>query len=130
MFCDTYFFKTGAGNIAFEQLVFDAPGTYTYRIKEVNGGDAWTQYDKSIIEAVITVRDNGEGALVTDVVYRHADGTPLPDDAIMPVFTNVALNRGGFAVTGSGPWMIAGIVAIIMMALALVVALIRRIATV
>ena len=120
----------GAGNIAFEQLVFDAPGTYTYRIKEVNSGDAWTQYDKSIIEAIITVSDNAEGKLVADVAYRHADGTPMSDDATMPVFTNVALDRGGFAVTGSGPWMIAGIVAIIMMALALVVALIRRIATV
>lgn len=118
----------GSGRVAFEQLVFDESGTYVYRIKEVIGSDAYMQYDKHQVTAIVTVSDNGQGKLVASVVYQdiNGDAVDMADDST-PVFVNTTLDRGGFAVTGSGPWMLAGIIAIGVMALALVWVVLRRI---
>ena len=118
----------GSGRVAFEQLVFDVPGTYVYRIKEVIGSDAYMQYDKHQVTAIITVTDNGQGKLVASVAYQDINGgaVDMADDST-PVFVNTTLDRGGFAITGSGPWMIAGIIAIALMTLVLAWMVLRRI---
>ena len=118
----------GFGHVAFEQLMFDVPGTYVYRIKEVIGSDAYMQYDKHQVTAMITVTDNGQGKLVASVAYQDINGgaVDMADDST-PVFVNTTLDRGGFAITGSGPWMIAGIIAIALMTLVLAWMVLRRI---
>ena len=52
-----------AGIVAFEQIVFEQPGTYVYCIREVRGDDENISYDAHEEFITITVTDDGEGNL-------------------------------------------------------------------
>ena len=54
-------FNTSSGIVEFEQLIFRAPGTYTYTIREVRGGDTGISYDTKTVPVTITVEDDGHG---------------------------------------------------------------------
>ncbi|MDR0898688.1 MAG: InlB B-repeat-containing protein [Oscillospiraceae bacterium] len=57
------------GTINYPAIPFDAPGTYYYYLQEITpSGNGWTT-DTRKDPVVITVTDNGAGALVANVLY-------------------------------------------------------------
>jgi pilin isopeptide linkage protein len=56
------------GNILFP-LTFDAAGTYTYTLRELDDGTRYWKLDKRRYSVTVTVTDNGQGELVATVAY-------------------------------------------------------------
>ncbi len=69
------------GTVTFDNLSFDAAGTYTYQVREVQGDEAGVTYDTKVATYTVEVEDKEGQLTVTSVT---ADGS---DKA--PVFTNV-----------------------------------------
>ena len=57
------------GNVSFDELTFEAPGTYTFRISEVKGTEEGMTYDEGTYTVTVTVVDNGEGQLEASLSY-------------------------------------------------------------
>ena len=57
------------GNVSFDELTFEAPGVYTFRISEVKGTEEGMTYDESVYTITVTVADNGEGQLEASLSY-------------------------------------------------------------
>lgn len=57
------------GNVSFDELTFEAPGVYTFRISEVKGTEEGMTYDESVYTITVTVVDNGEGQLEASLGY-------------------------------------------------------------
>lgn len=57
------------GNVSFDELTFEAPGVYTFRISEVKGTEEGMTYDESVYTITVTVVDNGEGQLEASFSY-------------------------------------------------------------
>lgn len=57
------------GNVSFDELTFEAPGVYTFRIAEVKGTEEGMTYDESVYTITVTVVDNGEGQLEASLSY-------------------------------------------------------------
>lgn len=69
------------GGFCFDQITYDAAGTYEYTISEVKGDAEGVTYDDATIAVKLVVTDNGKGQLeVTELTY---DGKTE-----LPVFTN------------------------------------------
>lgn len=84
--------NTPVGMFRFGQIVYDAPGVYTYSISEVNDGQEHTTYDETsyIVEVTVTEDENGElkastrivePAGATSIAFENEyTGPPTPDD--------------------------------------------------
>lgn len=57
------------GNVSFDELTFEAPGVYTFRIAEVKGTEEGMTYDESVYTITVTVVDNREGQLEASLSY-------------------------------------------------------------
>lgn len=57
------------GNVSFDELTFEAPGVYTFRIAEVKGTEEGMTYDESAYTVTVTVVDNGKGQLEASLSY-------------------------------------------------------------
>ena len=57
------------GNVSFDELTFEAPGVYTFRISEVKGTEEGMTYDESVYTITVTVVDNGKGQLEASLSY-------------------------------------------------------------
>lgn len=57
------------GNVSFDELTFEAPGTYTFRISEVKGTEEGMTYDEGAYTVTVTVVDNGKGQLEASLSY-------------------------------------------------------------
>lgn len=57
------------GNVSFDELTFEAPGVYTFRVSEVKGIEEGMTYDESVYTTTVTVVDNGEGQLEASLSY-------------------------------------------------------------
>ena len=57
------------GNVSFDELTFEAPGTYTFRISEVKGTEEGMTYDEDAYTVTVTVVDNGKGQLEASLSY-------------------------------------------------------------
>lgn len=55
--------NTGDGSITFDALTFDAAGEYTYYLREIPGDRTAITYDTAVYKVVVSVTDNGTGAL-------------------------------------------------------------------
>ena len=55
------------GNITFDELKYQGVGVHTYTIAEVKNDKGGVTYDETEYAVTVTVRDNGEGQLVTVV---------------------------------------------------------------
>lgn len=69
--------KTNAqdGSVTFDTLEYTKVGTYHYTITEKDTKLGGVTYDKKVIKATVTVTDDGQGRLVTKVVYEKDDQT-------------------------------------------------------
>ena len=82
--------KTDAeGKVAFPALTYDAPGTYTYTLRQKKGDKTEITYDEKTYPVTVEVTDNGKGQLVVSkkentsgVVFVNllADNTPNQHD--------------------------------------------------
>ena len=78
--------KTDAeGKVSFPALTYDAPGTYTYTLRQKKGDKTEITYDEKTYPVTVEVTDNGKGQLevskkenVSGVVFVNtlADNTP------------------------------------------------------
>lgn len=57
------------GNVSFDELTFEAPGTYTFRISEVKGTEEGMTYDEGAYTVTVTVADNEKGQLEASLSY-------------------------------------------------------------
>lgn len=99
------------GGFCFDQITYDAPGTYEYTIYEVKGDAEGVTYDDATIAVKVVVTDNGKGALeVTELTY---DGKTE-----LPVFTNTYVkpveppkDDSGLMQTGDSTSTFVGVIA-------------------
>lgn len=73
------------GNVKFD-LTFTEAGVYTYTMSEAIGNAEYVDYDETTYEIVVTVIDNGTGALVIQSVT--VNGEAAQTDALEIVFHN------------------------------------------
>lgn len=57
------------GNVSFDELTFEAPGVYTFRISEAKGTEEGMTYDEGTYTVTVTVLDNGKGQLEAFLSY-------------------------------------------------------------
>lgn len=99
------------GGFCFDQITYDAAGTYEYTISEVKGDAEGVTYDDATIAVKVVVTDNGKGALeVTELTY---DGKTE-----LPVFTNTFVkpveppkDDSGLMQTGDSTSTFVGVIA-------------------
>lgn len=99
------------GGFCFDQITYDAAGTYEYTISEVKGDAEGVTYDDATIAVKVVVTDNGKGALeVTELTY---DGK-----IELPVFTNTYVkpveppkDDSGLMQTGDSTSTFVGVIA-------------------
>lgn len=99
------------GGFCFDQITYDAAGTYEYTISEVKGDVEGVTYDDATIAVKVVVTDNGKGALeVTELTY---DGKTE-----LPVFTNTYVkpveppkDDSGLMQTGDSTSTFVGVIA-------------------
>lgn len=99
------------GGFCFDQITYDAAGTYEYTVSEVKGDAEGVTYDDATIAVKVVVTDNGKGALeVTELTY---DGKTE-----LPVFTNTYVkpveppkDDSGLMQTGDSTSTFVGVIA-------------------
>jgi pilin isopeptide linkage protein len=69
--------KNNGSKVEFGSIAYTKAGTYKYTIKEVKGNLGGVTYDETTHNAVVTVKDNGKGKLVSEVKYD--DKTDVPE---------------------------------------------------
>ena len=70
-------------------LTFNAAGEYVYYITEEPGSIAGVTYDTTKYKVVVSVTDDGTGALTgTTRYYQVVDGVPAPVEGTVAAFTN------------------------------------------
>lgn len=75
------------GVISFEKLEYTQPGSHTYTISEVKESLGGVSYDETIYTVLVTVEDNRDGTLSTDVQIKTETGTQSYDSSLI-VFNN------------------------------------------
>lgn len=70
----------GYAPIAFDPITYDEPGTYDYRIVEIEGNAAGISYDKTVFTYHVVVTDDGNGRLQVEWTVGETGA---------PVFQNV-----------------------------------------
>ena len=93
----------------FGSITFDTPGTYVYKVTEVEGDNAGITYSKNVATITITVTDNHQGALVATVgiennVFTNTYASELDYAAgggleIVKTFENATMREFSFTVT-------------------------------
>ena len=86
--------------VVFPVISYTDAGNHTYRISEIIGSNTSIAYDRALVTAEVAVTDNGEGELVTTIVYKDKDGNRLPEGEL-PVFVNRDASASIIPVTGS-----------------------------
>lgn len=94
---------------SFGKITFDTPGTYVYKVTEVEGDNAGITYSKNVATITITVTDNHQGALVATVgiennVFTNTYASELDYTAggglkIAKTFENATMREFSFTVT-------------------------------
>ena len=72
-----------------EVLTFNAAGKYVYTITEETGSIAGVTYDTTVYKVIVSVTDNGTGALTgTTKYFKIIDGKQVPVEGTVAAFTN------------------------------------------
>lgn len=73
-----------SAKVVFDEITYEAKGTYEYTVKEVSGTLIGVNYSEAKYKVIVEVTDNGDGTLtVGDAVFTDLEGK-----AVTPVFTN------------------------------------------
>ncbi len=78
-----------AGKVTFEELSFDAVGTYKYTLTEKKGTLANVTYSEEAYNVTIEVKDDLLGHLFAEVTYAAVDGEGNESLVLEPTFTNI-----------------------------------------
>ena len=108
------------GNVSFDELTFEVPGTYTFTIAEAKGTEEGMTYDEGTYTVTVNVADNGEGQLEASLHYakngeaveavefcntftepKTPEEPPVKPDAPMPPTTPKGPGKTGGIVTRS-----------------------------
>jgi pilin isopeptide linkage protein/LPXTG-motif cell wall-anchored protein len=73
-----------AGQISFTELNFDNTGTYTYKIRELEGNQGGMDYDDAVFNVTVIVSEGSEGLVA---VPTYTDATEVEVD--LPEFNNI-----------------------------------------
>lgn len=74
------------GTVALNPITYAAPGTHSYKLREVAGAAGGVTYDRAIHRVRTTVTDAGNGKLTVKHELVDAEGNPMGDDSV--TFTN------------------------------------------
>ncbi len=88
---------TSSSSVSFSRINFDQDDdgqTFVYTLSEVNQGRTGYAYDDSVYTVEMTPRDNGDGTMDVDVVYKDASGNVV--QAAEVVFDNTYEAHGSF----------------------------------
>jgi pilin isopeptide linkage protein len=69
--------NAGDGTVRFSGIAFDAPGTYSYQIKEIAGDLGGITYDGTIYMATAAVTDKGDGTLSVEWIVKDKEGQEI-----------------------------------------------------
>ena len=76
------------GDIFFNLIEYTQPGVYNYTIKEIKGNDKTIEYDQHTYNVQVTVTENGDGTLSTNILFNGASELTLTNtkifDGVMP----------------------------------------------
>lgn len=73
-----------SAKVVFDEITYEAKGTYEYTVKEVSGTLYGVNYSETKYKVIVEVTDNGDGTLtVGDAVFTDLEGK-----VATPVFTN------------------------------------------
>lgn len=59
------------GNIAFSPITYETTGDYIYSVREKRGTQGGITYSDAVFEVIVSVTDNGEGELESEVIYTE-----------------------------------------------------------
>lgn len=100
------------GKAVFEPFVYDKTGTYTYRIKEIVGDDPDIRYDSTVVTAIVSVVDDGKGALHASVKYQDAVNG-IDEASGLPQIVNHTTESTLMPKTGETWYVLVGIASIV-----------------
>ena len=75
------------GRITFDALAFDAAGEYTYYLREIPGDRTAITYDPTVYKVVVSVTDNGTGALSALTQVYNLDGKAMDEAEFVNTYT-------------------------------------------
>lgn len=104
------------GKAMFEPFVYDKTGTYTYRIKEIVGDDPDIRYDSTVVTAVVSVTDDGKGALHASVKYQDTVNG-IDEVSGLPQIANHTTESTLMPKTGETWYVLVGIASIVTLTL-------------
>ena len=81
------------GSVTFDTIEYTKAGTYHYTITEKNTKLGGVTYDKKVIKATVTVTDNGQGQLVSQVAYEQNDQTFMNQYQAAPTTAQLSANK-------------------------------------
>lgn len=81
------------GSVTFDTIEYTKAGTYHYTITEKNTKLGGVTYDKKVIKATVTVTDNGQGQLVSQVAYEQNDQTFTNQYQAAPTTAQLSANK-------------------------------------
>ena len=81
------------GSVTFDTIEYTKAGTYHYTITEKDTKLGGVTYDKKVIKATVTVTDNGQGQLVTQVAYEQNDQTFTNQYQAAPTDAQLSANK-------------------------------------
>ena len=65
-----------SGNVTFDKITYNKPGTHTYTVREVNNDLGGVTYDDQLYTVYTTINDNGDGTLSA----KHQVIAPITDN--------------------------------------------------
>lgn len=81
------------GNFAFPAITYNAAGTYTYIVSEVNGGISGISYDNTVYSVTAEVTVKGNDALTAAVTYQK-EGIQVDEISFQNTYSDGGGNNG------------------------------------
>ena len=82
------------GTVKFPVIQYTVPGTYYYRITEINEGKPGYKYDSSVYTVVVTAEDAGKGVIDAKISAIYKNGESMAEKIESVVFANSYMASG------------------------------------
>ncbi len=97
------------GSFAFDEIAFDAVGTYYYLVKEDNGNLAGVTYDETVYRVKVDVTDDLNGKLVVSYTLYDENDTEKTAIEFVNTYTNTNPDTGDNVLTWLVPVAVSGV---------------------